>query len=177
MNGLSFPVLSSVLVFLLLLISSFYIRRLRIDSEVDWSQIIARLEPVNREGIYAVANNILEDTFADDIDSEGLLEMLDGMSGLNRMDQNCDVLIDLAAYVQRWYPADLKIAEELTLNAREFHWRVERLRTAASRGKLVEQFNFYGPRAVANYYLMTRTLMLFYEGVLGDKYIELQQLL
>jgi len=41
------------------------------------------------------------------------------------------VLVDLATYLQRYYPEALVVAEQLRLNAREIEWHVGRLKGAA----------------------------------------------
>jgi hypothetical protein len=80
----------------------------------------------------------------------------------------------MATYVQRWYPEALEIAEELRLNSREIKWHIGRLRGAAQTGHMYEQFPLYAQRAVASYYLMTRSLLVLYEGVQVPGFADLQ---
>jgi hypothetical protein len=101
--------------------------------------------------------------------------MIGGMNGLSALEENCDVLIDLATYVQKWYPEALHLAEDLRLNAREIKWHIGRLRGASQTGHLREQFPQYAQRAVATYYLMTRSLLVLYEGVQLPEFQELQR--
>lgn len=76
---------------------------------------------------------------------------------------NCEVLIDLAFYVQKWYPEALAVTEQLRLSAREIEWHVERLKGAERIGKLKSAFAMYAQPAVGTYYLMTRRLLALYE--------------
>ncbi|MGA7242574.1 MAG: hypothetical protein WBX19_05300, partial [Terracidiphilus sp.] len=71
--------------------------------------------------------------------------------------------IDLAFYVQRWYPEALVVAEQLRLSAREIEWHVGRLKGAQKTGKLESAFAMYAQPAVATYYLMTRQILALYE--------------
>jgi hypothetical protein len=139
-----------------------------------WALLLGRLQQIDRDNFAAVALDLLEDSDAQ-LDPDRIFEMIGGMSGLDALEQNCDVLIDLAAYVQRWYPEALQIAEELRLNAREIKWHIGRLRGASQTGHLREQFPVYAQRAVATYYLMTRSLLVLYEGVHLPEYAELQR--
>jgi hypothetical protein len=68
-------------------------------------------------------------------------------------------------HFQKWYPEALEIADELRLNSREIKWHIGRLRGASKTGHLYEQFPIYAQRAVATYYLMTRSLLVLYEGI------------
>ena len=93
------------------------------------------------------------------------------------MKANCEVLIDLAFYIQQWYPEALVVAENLRLNAREIEWHVGRLRSAEKTGKLESAFPMYAQRAVATYYLMTRQVLALYEQGNHSMLVELQKAL
>ena len=135
-----------------------------------------RLRQIDREKFAAVALDLLEEPDAQhQLDPDLIFEMIDGMNGLDALEQNCDVLIDLATYVQKWYPDALQLAEELRLNAREIQWHIGRLRGASQTGHLREQFPIYAQRAVATYYLMTRSLLVLYEGVKLPEFADLQR--
>jgi hypothetical protein len=86
------------------------------------------------------------------------------LDGLEVLETNSEVLIDLAFYVQQWHPEALVIAERLRLDARELKWHVARLKGAARTGNLEISFPFYAQRAVATYYLMTRRVLDLYEA-------------
>ena len=123
-----------------------------------------------RDAIARVARDVLDDPGGPDAEPSGLaLEppeiwtLLGGLDGLNVIEHNCHVLVDLAAYVQRWYPEALVVAEQLRLNAREIEWHVGRLKGAALTGNLQTSFADYAQRAVATYYLMTQHLIELYQ--------------
>ena len=80
-------------------------------------------------------------------------KLIGGLEGLEVLERNSEVLIDLAFYVQQWYPEALPIAERLRLDARQLKWHVARLKGAAQKGDLQVSFPFYAQRAVVTYYL------------------------
>jgi hypothetical protein len=73
------------------------------------------------------------------------------------------VLIDIAAYVQRWFPEALDTAAELRHNAGEIQWHVDRLKRAQVSGNLEGWFANYAQNTIATYYVMTRRVLDLYE--------------
>jgi len=140
--------------------------------------LMARLRQIDRDNFATVALDLLDERDAESqLDPDSIFEMIGGMDGLDAVEQNCDVLIDMATYVQHWYPEALEIAEELRLNSREIKWHIGRLRGASHTGHMYEQFPVYAQRAVATYYLMTRSLLVLYEGGQVPGFAELQRAL
>lgn len=174
------PFVLAVATFLLALVSVavYFLLRVRRSSRTTWMALMARLREIDRDKFATVALDLLEERDAESQLDPGLIfEMIGGMDGLDAVEQNCDVLIDMAAYVQRWYPEALEIAEELRLNSREIKWHIGRLRGASLTGHLYEQFPIYAQRAVATYYLMTRSLLVLYEGGQVPGFADLQRAL
>lgn len=164
--------LVAVAVFLLMLaaIAARSYRRARRFSTGDWERLLKRLQVVDRGSIAAVALDIMDesgqprsDEGSAALESEQVWKLVGGLEGLEVLKANCEVLIDLAFYVQQWYPEALFVAEQLRLSAREIEWRVERLKGAQGTGKLKSAFTMYGQPAVAAYYRMTRQLLALYE--------------
>ena len=100
-----------------------------------------------------------------------------GLKGLETLERNCAVLVDLVFYVQQWYPEALVLAEQLRKNAREIEWHVSRLKGAEKTGKLESSFADNAQRAVATYYVMTRRVLALYEQLNVPGLIELQRAL
>jgi hypothetical protein len=172
------PFLFALAGFMLMLlgVGLFSILRARRLSRDAWTNLLGRLRQIDRDNFTAVALDLLEERGAEQqLDPDRIFEMIGGMNGLDALEQNCDVLIDLATYVQRWYPEALQLAEELRLNAREIKWHIGRLRGASQTGHLQDQFPMYAQRAVATYYLMTRSLLVLYEGVQLPEFADLQR--
>ncbi len=178
MNQIGFVLAVGVFVLLLVSVSVYFVLRARRISRSAWPALLGRLKQIDREKFAAVALDLLEEGEPRaELDPGLIFEMVGGLEGLSALEQNCQVLVDLATYVQTWYPEALALAEELRLNAREIEWHVGRLRGASQTGHLREQFPIYAQRAVATYYLMTRSLLVLYEGVQVPGFAELQRAL
>lgn len=178
MTQLSFLILVAAFVMILLGVTTYYILRARKASRNAWNLLLGRLARFDRDKFTAVALDLLDEEDGQTrIAPDEIYEMIGGMNGLDALEQNCDVLIDLATYVQRWYPEALALSEELRLNSREIKWHIGRLRGASRTGHLRDQFPQYAQRAVATYYLMTRSLLVLYEAVRVPEFVELQQVI
>ena len=97
------------------------------------------------------------------MDPQDIWRLLGGMRGIEIMEKNCSVLVDLVFYVQQWYPEALLIAEQLRLNAREVEWHIGRLKATAKSGRPPIAATEYLQQAVAIYYQMTRDVLALYE--------------
>ena len=152
--------------------------RARRSSQASWEELLGRLKHIDREKIAAVALDASADTSETDaLEPEVIWSLLGGLEGLELLEKNCQVLVDLAAYVQRWHPEALVVAEQLRLNAREIEWHVGRLKGAAQTGNLQTAFATYAQRAAATYYLMTRNVLELYEQVSFPELTELKRAL
>jgi len=161
-----------VAIFAVALVSTalYYLLRARRASQSTWAGILARLAPVDNHNIAIVALDLIDEEGhpriggIPELEPGEIWDLLGGLNGLQTLGANCDVLIDLAAYVQLWYPEALVVAEQLRLNAREIKWHIERLQGASQTGNLKSSFPDYAQRAAATYYLMTRHLLDLYES-------------
>lgn len=174
MNASAIPFFSAVAVFLVALTATaahFYRRRPKSKSPYgNWESLLARFTSVDRESITLIALDLVDESGdprhgGDDmiLDPSCISPLIGGLDGLEVLKRNCAVLIDLAFYVQQWYPEALVVAEQLRMNAREIEWHIDRLRGAAKIGKLESVFPEYGQRVIATYYLMTRHVLELYE--------------
>lgn len=160
---------AAVLLFVILL-GGLLLRAIRRESEsaeTSWAKLVARLAQVNKEAVKLIATDLLEGR--DQVAPESLYGMLGGLNGLVRLESNCEVLIELATYVQRWHPEAVVAAEELRLAAREMKWHVERLQGASAAGHLKTTFPDNALQAVRVYHGMTRRVLALYEDTaFGD---------
>ena len=162
----------------------FYWRARRL-SQASWDELIARLVSTDRDGISLVAHELVDDwgQVKMDIDEDSALEanelweLVGGLKGLQILEKNSEVLIEIAFHVQRWYPEAVVIAEQLRRDARELQWHVSRLKGAAKTGNLQVSFPFYARRAVTTYYLMTCRVLQLYEAGQFSTLAELRQAL
>lgn len=148
--------------------AAYYLLRAHRASKSTWASLLGRLAPVNNQNIAIVALDLIDEEGRPriggipELEPDTIWNLLGGLEGLETLGANCDVLIDLAAYVQLWYPEALVVAEQLRLNAREIKWHIERLQGASQTGNLRSSFPDYAQRAAATYYLMTRHLLDLY---------------
>jgi len=170
MNAEWFFIAMIVLVAGMVAAAFWYIRKARRRDAATWDSLIARLEPIDRRAVAAIALDLFDEsgtrrsgTEADLLDPSEVWDMIGGLTGLEAMDRNCAVLIDIAAHVQRWYPEAVVVAEQLRLNAREVQFHLGRLKGAVRTGNLHTAFADYAQRAVATYYRMTRSVLALCE--------------
>ncbi len=183
-HNLYFVAAIGIFVSALVLVAGYYYFRSRRSSPESWEELFAKLTWIDRNNIAEVALDLVDESgqrkLVDDAGSmepTQLWKLIGGLEGLEVLEKNSDVLIDLAFYVQRWYPEALAIAERLRLDARELKWHVARLKGAAQNGNLQVSFPFYAQRAVVSYYLMTRRLLSLYEAGNFSMLAELQRAL
>jgi hypothetical protein len=168
----------------LLSIAGFYYSQGRRSGQVSWEELLQRLTWIDRNHIAQVALDLVDESgHPREVDEAAALEpaqlwkLTGGLEGLEVMETNSEVLIDLAFYLQQWYPEALVIAEQLRLDARELKWHVARLKGAAQTGNLQISFPFYAQRAVVTYYLMTRRLLDLYQAANFSMLAKLQEAL
>ena len=165
-----FIVAVAIFVLALIAIAIYYSRRSQKSSQKNWERLLKRLTAVDRSSIAEVALDIIDesghrrkDEASAVLESEQIWKLVGGLKGLEILEANCAVLVDLAFYVQQWYPEALVVAEQLRLSARDIEWHVGRLKGAQQTGKLESAFTMYAQPAVATYYLMTRRVLALYE--------------
>jgi hypothetical protein len=153
-----FILVVSIFVVSLVLLGSYYLARARRSSEETWESLLGRLMAVDRDNIAIIA---ADSDF--DIEKSRISSMIGGMSGLEALESNCDVLIDLACHVQNYYPEALVIAEDLRLKAREIKWHLGRIKSISNSENLQANFDDYARRAISVYYRMTQSVLALYE--------------
>jgi hypothetical protein len=165
-----FIVAVAIFVVALVVIAAYYYRRSQRSSQETWERLLKRLTAVDRSSIAEVALDIIDesgqkrqDEASAALEPSEIWKLVGGLKGLEVLEANCGVLVDLAFYVQQWYPEAVAVAEQLRLSAREIEWHVGRLKSAQETGKLEGAFSMYAQPAVAAYYLMTRRVLALYE--------------
>jgi hypothetical protein len=153
-------------------------RRRRLYPYGNWDELIERIVPIDHQSLeriaatsaaaadFPVAGNFapgphLQPAYVEPADPEAIWQTLGGMPGIDVMEKNCAVLVDLVFYVQQWYPEALLIAEQLRLNAREVEWHIGRIRAAAKSGR--PPATEYLQQAAAIYYRMACEVLNLYE--------------
>ena len=181
-RNLYFVVLAVLLMVALSAILVRYYLRARPSEETTWEDMLKRLTWIDRDTIAMIALDVIEesgeprsqeDSFA--LDPSRIWTLLGGLEGLEVIERNCHVLVELATYIQQWYPEALVAAEQLRLNAREIEWHVGRLKGAAETGNLQSAFAAYAQRATVTYYLMTKHVLELYGQVGFPRLVDLQR--
>jgi hypothetical protein len=94
---------------------------------------------------------------------EDVWDLTGGVEGIEAMERNARVIVDLAYYVQRWNAEALPVAEQLRLDAREISQQLRLLKHSLKKGRSEPRVPVYMQRATALYYLMTRRLLALCE--------------
>ena len=169
---LEFVATIGIFVNFLLLTAGYFYHRGRRREPASWEELFGRLVWVDRAAVAEVALKFADQALGsgsgcgdEELEPSQLWRLVGGLDGLEVMERNSEVLIDLAFYVQRSYPEALALAERLRQDARELKWHVGRLKGAAQNGNLQVSFPFYAQRAVVSYYFMTQRLLSLYEAV------------
>jgi hypothetical protein len=143
----------------------------RRSSQGTWESLLKRLTFVDRNAIAVIALDVIDESGHQRRDDNSAMmaapeiwKLIGGWDGIEALEANCTVLIDLAFFVQQWYPETaLVVAEQLRLNAREIQWHVGRLKGAAKSGNLESSILMNAQRAAVTYFLMTRHVLALYE--------------
>lgn len=181
MNMQMFLALAATAVVFLVLIAVAvkYLKRLRKSQKSTWEELMQRIAPVDRRSVEMVALDAVDssgerrsDEHRRELGRQEIWNLLGGMDGINRIENNARVFIEMAAYLERWHPEASDKAEELRLEARRLEWHVGRLRAAESNHSLELHFHSYGQNAAISYYLMLNKLFALYQhnqqSLLGD---------
>lgn len=170
MRNLSSLILAVLFLAALLGILLRHYLRARVAAEATWDDLLRRLVWVDSDNIATIALDAIDESggqhlgdAAYSLEPAAIWSLLGGLEGVEALQHNCQVLVDLACYAQKRYPEALVVAEQLRLNAREIEWHVERLKGAAQRGNLQTAFADYAQRAAVVYYGMTRHVLDLYE--------------
>ena len=154
------------------------------SKHTTWDDLVGRLTWTDKHRIAQVALELVDEFGqrrvlgdGDSVEPADIWALIGGLEGLEVLERNSDVLIELAFYVQQWHPGAVVIAERLRMDAKELRWHVSRLRGAVKTGNLQVSFPFYAQRAVVAYYLMTRRVLSLYEGGSFAMLAELQRTL
>jgi hypothetical protein len=169
-HGFYFLVVAAIFLAVLIAIAGRDYYRARRSPQESWESLMRRLISVDRASVAKIALDFIgeseesgRDNSGTEVESSDIFQLIGGLKGIEVLEKNSQVLIDMACYLQRSYPEALIIAEQLRRSAREIESHVGRLRGAAQNGNLEVNFPFYGQRAIATYYLMTRQLLNLYE--------------
>jgi hypothetical protein len=175
-----FLISAAVVFALLLAVTLYYLLRMRIYQR-SWDELLARLVMVDRGGIAKVALDAIDpsgrrrrDEQARELTPEQIWNLLGGVDGVEILEKNSHVLVEIAMHLRKWYPEAAEAAEMLRRQATELGGNVENLRMADAKGHLEFHFASYAQNATIGYYLMTQQLLeLYRESKLSPRFTDL----
>ncbi len=150
--------------------------------QLSWKTLLTQLREVNSASIEKIARDTIDengeprtDTNARALKAEEIWNLIGGLEGLEIIEQNSRVLLEIASYVYRWHPDAAHIAEDLRTKARQIEWHINHLRSAERAGKLEGWFANYAQQAISLYYLMTQQVLHLYKSGPSSMLSEIQQ--
>lgn len=131
----------------------------------SWQDVLGRVEPVDLDGLQAIAYGFLQpDKNQLRIEPGEMWEIVGGLDGLHRLKKNAWAMLDLAVYAERWNLAKGPLISEMI---RRDAVRLNRAIFRVQVGVLFQfghlRSPFYLQEAVASYYLIRGRLVGLYQ--------------
>ena len=132
---------------------------------IAWEDLVSRMQPLHARGLEIVAlDNLQPKANQLQLEPEHLWGLVGGVEGLRRMRANADLLIALAAYVQRWnFEEGVIVTERMRHDAMQLKRAIFRARFDMMVHRSQLRAPFFVHQAASSYYLMTRRLLALYE--------------
>jgi hypothetical protein len=166
-----FAILFAVFLFLAIGLIKTQVSATRLG-ELSWDNLLTKLEPVETEGITAVAIEYLNPgNLHLGTKPEDIWNMIGRAEGLSRMRANADVLIALATYAQRWNPDEgVVVAERMRRDGMALRRAVVGIGLGMTCGYGKQRVSSYVHEAASAYYLMRLRLLALYETSHAARY-------
>jgi hypothetical protein len=135
----------------------------------SWPDLVAELEPVDFKSVGVVASDYLNPMAGQiSMEPEEMWRLVGGYDGLKKMCRNARVMLQLAAYAQRWnFEEGVIVHERMRRDASSLYHAVRCVELGMIRRNLLGRFNFTLPfsvhEAACAYYLMRQRLLALYE--------------
>jgi hypothetical protein len=139
-------------------------------AKLGWEDLIARLKPVETDGITAVALEHLRPGYSG-AEIPDMWEMIGGAKGLSRMRSNSDVLIALAAHAQHWNLEEgSAVVERMRRDGLALRRAVIGIAIGKTYGYGKGRVGSYIQEAASAYYQMRLRLLGLYEATHAARY-------
>jgi hypothetical protein len=131
----------------------------------DWNTLVARIQPVPFEALEKVALDNLQPRGRQlQLEANEIWELVGGLEGLKRMNQNADLMIQLAAYVRVWnFDEAVIVAERIRQDAIILKRALHQIKLQRVFRSYRLRVPFYAHQGATAYYLMTRRILALYE--------------
>lgn len=170
MNPMPTYIATALLSFILGIAAAYLLlKTLRKRATESWADIVARIQQVDFGKISVIAKDYLDPQRGQiDMEPEEMWELIGGAEGIRKMEENIDVLLELAAYAQRWnFEEGVIVYHRMRNDAAMIRKACFRLRLGMTQTWLLRGFQIRAPfrisEAAAAYYLMRQRLLNLYE--------------
>lgn len=142
---------------------------LRGKKERDWKQIVADLEPLHFEAISLIAQDYLNPRQGQiELETTEIWQLAGGAEGLRIMRKNAEIMLELAAYAQRWnFEEGFVVSERMRRDAVALRRAVRRVELGILPVQLLKRLRYTVPfhvqEAASSYYLMRQRLLALYQ--------------
>ena len=142
----------------------FFLRRRRLR-RMRWDELVARVQPVNVDGVASIAENFLRPS-KDQLRMEPgeMWEMVGKLKGMEAMRSNADAMLELAQFASRWNVVEGRIVSEMI---RRDAVRLKRAIVQIELAMFFQLGSVFAPfqlqEAAACYHLMRGRLLGLYE--------------
>jgi len=139
------------------------------SSQREWHDLVARLQHVDFAGVTTVALDYLTPRRGQiDIEPDKIWESLGGYEGLKKMRENAEIMLELAAYAQRWnFDEAVIVTERMRHDAALLRRAIRRVEWGLVPLRVMRRFRLTLPlhaqEASSAYYLMRQRLLSLYE--------------
>ena len=142
----------------------FYLRHRRL-SRTSIHELVSRIQPVNVDGISAIAMNFLNPSKMQlQLEPPMMWASIGEMSGLEALIANADAILDLAAFASRWNQVEGRVIAEMIrrdgVRLKRAAWKIQ-LATYSGLGRVSAPFQLQ--EAAAAYFLMRGRLLGLYQ--------------
>jgi len=141
----------------------------RKKAQREWHDLVASLRSVDFAGVTLVATDYLSPRRGQiDLEPDMIWESLGGYEGLKKMRENAEIMLELAAYAQRWnFEEAVIVTERMRHDAALLRRAVRRVEWGLLPTRLLRRFRITLPlhaqEACSAYYLMRQRLLSLYE--------------
>lgn len=145
----------------------------------SWDSILSRIEPVNSEGLRAIAECYLQpDKDQLRIEPGEMWVIVGGFHGISQLKANAAAMLDLAVFAERWDDTHGRIVSELIRrDAVRLNKAVIRLEFAYFFQFRFIRAPFHLQEAAASYYLIRSRLLNLYQNCHAGLYPRLAEAL
>ena len=134
-----------------------------------WHNLVADLYRLDMVELSAIAVDYLTPRRSQlDMEPKEIWDFLGGYRGLRKMRENAEIMLELAAYAQRWnFQEAVIVTERMRLDAATLRRAVRRVELGVIPSRLLRRFQLTLPlhaqEASSAYYLMRQRLLSLYE--------------